>query len=82
VRADAVAVRYANDGRPPTTAITLTRPDGQAEVRICPTTSGGDCLSLGPVGGAPHRAIALDAWGMTVAWTASDGTVHVRTLTP
>ena len=36
VRADAVAVRYANDGRPPTTAITLTRPDGQAEVRDLP----------------------------------------------
>jgi hypothetical protein len=82
VWADAVAVGLPFDGRSPAAAITSTRGDGQAEVRICPSTSGRDCVSLQPAGGAPHRAIALDPHGMSVAWTASDGTVHVRTLTP
>jgi hypothetical protein len=31
---------------------------------------------------APQMALALDADSMTVAWTAADGTIHVRTLTP
>ncbi|MEY2669503.1 MAG: hypothetical protein RJA59_2141, partial [Pseudomonadota bacterium] len=70
------------DGRAAVAVFSSTRPDGQAEVWVCPSSSGRDCASLGPVAGAPHSAITVDPDTLTVAWTASDGAVHVRTLTP
>ncbi len=82
LRTDEAAVGLPVDGRAPVAVTTFTLLDGQAEVWACPTLWGYECASLGPVPGAPHQAIALDPDSMSVAWTASDGTVHVRTLTP
>jgi hypothetical protein len=82
IRVDALAVGVPSDGRASVAVHSFTRPDGQAEVWACPTLWRFECSSLGPTSGAPHAAIAIDPDSMTVAWTASDGTVHVRTLTP
>ncbi len=82
LRTNEASVGLPSDGRGPVAVTTFTRFDGQAEVWVCPTTWGYECASLGAVAGAPHSAIVVDPDSMTVAWTASDGTVHVRTLTP
>lgn len=83
VRTDAAATGLPADGRAAVIFTAFQRPaDGMAEIWACPTLWGYECASLGPVPGAPVEAVAVDPDAMSVAWTAGDGTVHVRTLLP
>ncbi|MGA8892438.1 MAG: hypothetical protein WB493_12780 [Anaeromyxobacteraceae bacterium] len=77
------AASAPSDGRDALVAWTVPGTGGATEVRIGPPAGQwGTNTLIATVRSGGVTSLAVDADGMSVAWTTSDGAIHVRTLTP